>query len=168
RRYIVSVKTARESEVVNPPFISLVVLRKREVADLSVPLRVGEIDRLLDRRVPSAANNKESWILCPHTLNGSKKIEHKNDVAIHITNEVVPGDRLRLSKHVVEAIRPKFAALDMRFIPNAQLLRRLGRSFVVAEKNHLDIRMQQRPTFQGVPLNDADVPAERFCSSKER
>jgi hypothetical protein len=40
-------------------------------------------------------------------------------------------------------------------------------TFVVAKENNFNVRVKERPRMNGVALDDADVPAERFRGGED-
>jgi hypothetical protein len=58
-------------------------------------------------------------------------------------------------------------AFHERLMTQAQFQAYFSGAVIIAEQNHLDIRMQQLPALQGVPLNDSVVAMKRLRGSKE-
>jgi hypothetical protein len=53
-------------------------------------------------------------------------------------------------------------------VANLKLSCRVGRAFVVAKKNHLDVWMHKYPALQRISLGNTVVPRKRFGGREKR
>jgi hypothetical protein len=79
----------------------------------------------------------------------------------------VPRELISPVEYVVEVLRAILVAVDIGLVPNAHVPASLGRAFLVSKKNNLHIRVQKRPTLEGIPLGDRVVAHERLGSSEK-
>ena len=65
------------------------------------------------------------------------------------------GDFFGTVENVVEVLGAILVAADFGFVPNAKILTSLGGPILISEEDHLHVGMEQCPTLDCVPLNDA-------------
>src|SRR2546427_8768962 len=70
----------------------------------------------------------------------------------------MPGKPLRFAKKIADIFEPGFVPFHMRLMPQSKLGACLGGSFIVAEQNHVYIRVHERPALERVPLNHPLCP----------
>ncbi len=75
---------------------------------------------------------------------------------------------LGAGKEEIEALGAEFVALHKRLVTQAEFGADFGGAFVIAEKDDLDVRMEELPGLQGVALDDGGVIAERFRGGEKR
>src|SRR6266436_4225821 len=79
----------------------------------------------------------------------------------------MPRNLLGTCEHVIQALGTRFVSLHMRLMPQSELRTNLARSLVITEQDYLDVRMQNLPACQRVPLNHSVVALERLrCCEK--
>jgi hypothetical protein len=79
----------------------------------------------------------------------------------------MPRDFLDSIEGVVQVRRAELAALNIGFAPQAKLAANLGASLFRAEHDHLNVRVQQSPALERVPLGHVNVTLERFRDGKK-
>ena len=72
------------------------------------------------------------------------------------------GDGLGTAKHEIKPFGAELVALDVRLVPDLKFPGCLGSAVFVAKENYFGLRVQQRPAFQRIALNDSVVAAEGF------
>src|SRR5712664_425671 len=130
-------------------------------------IRRGEAQRFGDIGVPAAADHQKFAVHGAHALDGAAEILHQDDVAIDVTEQLMPRDGLGPGEKIVQALGAQLVARDVRLVAKSEFLRDFGGAFVVAKENDFDLGMKGFPGLQRVALNDADMGAEGFRGGEE-
>jgi len=72
------------------------------------------------------------------------------------------GNFVGTVENVVEVLGAIFIAADLGFVPNAEILTSLGGAILISKENHLHVWVQQRPTLEGIALDDAAMAMKWF------
>jgi hypothetical protein len=75
-------------------------------------------------------------------FDGAPEVPHEDDVAIDVTQQVVPRDGLGARKHIIQPFCALLVAFNMRLVPQSEFLRDFRRAFLITEKNYLDLGMK--------------------------
>src|SRR6266436_3606277 len=160
RRRILIVKAARKGEKVDPLRWALVIRFEGKTPHRRLPVRGVEVHRRSDIGVPTLTRHQESAAESGHALSRNAKIRKENDVAIDIAKEIVVREILRSVENRRKIFSAVLIALDAGNVANSEVAGGFGSALLVAEENHVGRGMNPLPTFDGITLNDADVPAK--------
>lgn len=156
-----------KDKIVDPLGGTLAVGLKSEVANRIFPAFALEIQRQLNIHVPPAAGEQEVLLDRRNRFDGMPKVPHEQDVAIHVTKNIVSGELLGLVKDAGQIIRSIPVFLNGRDVPDPQLAAGCSGALFVAEQDHFHIGMEVFPALQRIALNDGNVSNERLWRSEE-
>jgi hypothetical protein len=71
-----------------------------------------------------------------------RKIQHQDDVAIDVAQDLVLGDGLGAGKEIVHSLGAEFVALHERLVTQAELKACFGSARIIAKENHFDAGME--------------------------
>src|ERR1700676_1386429 len=162
------VKAAPKRKIVHAIVAPLPPTLARESRQLLVRIRRIEIPRFRNIRVPSPSHHQESSMHRSHFLKSFAKVRRQHDVAIAVTQNLVPRNLLRPQKHPIQPLAPEFIAFHPRLLPHNHFPWKFPRSFLITKQNHFHVRMQPFPTLNRIPLNDRAMSAKRLTRRKNR
>jgi hypothetical protein len=79
----------------------------------------------------------------------------------------VPRDLLRPREHRISERKLAIVALDLGLVTQPIFFTHFRRTQVIAENNHLYLRMQQLPALQGIALDHSIVAFERLSRGEK-
>ncbi len=105
--------------------------------------------------------------MCADAFDGAPEVLHEDNVAIDVTQQLVPRDGLRARKHIIQPFCAPVVALDVRFVAHSKFLRGFRGAFVIPEEDDFDLGVEACPGLNRVTLDDASVAAEGFRGGEE-
>jgi hypothetical protein len=101
-----------------------------------------------------------------HPLDRLHAVAHQDNIAVHVAEKVADAQLLRLCEQIAHERRPKRVSGDLWNVPHAQFRSDFRGAFIVPHEDDLACRAEQRPTTNGIPLNDSNMASKRFGSCK--
>ena len=160
-------KALAKGKIIDPLGGPLAVRAKSEITDLGGPIGAIEIQRLANIHIPAAAGHQKGIELASDTWQGRAEIVEQQDVAIHMAENFVPRECLRLIVNAGEILRAVTILAHLWHMADAQFAANFGSAGIVPEKNDFRIRMDALPTAQCVALDDVNVPREGLRCGEE-
>src|SRR5208282_4227085 len=162
------IKAAAKGEIVDVVIEALKALPPGALHDGFLPAGLGKIERQSDVHIPAPPDHQKGRAAGRKSRDGSQEIAGQNDVAIDVAEDVVARDLLGAAENGAQTLRAILPTLDRGFVAQTQFAADLRGARIVAEENHLHVRMQPLPAFQRIALDHRGVPGERFGGSEER
>jgi hypothetical protein len=120
-----------------------------------------------DIQVPALTSHEEWAVKRGPDPHGFHEITEEKDIRVHIADQVVCREGLGLFEKVADKGRAEGAAHGISPVPGPDFLASLPSAGLIPENQDLDLRNQVRPGAEGVHLDQAVMPPERFgCGEK--
>jgi hypothetical protein len=156
-----------EQEIINPPFVSLLICHDGHGPDFLLPSRIRKIKRLSDVRIPTPANHEYVLGRLANASEGLREIKRQDDVAVGVAKRFMGGDLMSSIKHGIHVGKTGGIPRDFGFVAKTEFAADLARALVVAKQNDFNIRVQKLPAFQCIALDDRGMSAEGLGRSEE-
>ncbi len=164
RRHLSIEEIAGKTKIVHPTRTVLFAFEQGQGSQLPGPIRLAEVPRFGDVRIPTPADHQKRTVGPRHQLEPFKEIARQHDIAVGITEIFMAGHVAGPVEQVVQVLSAVLIPADLGLVPDAEVPARLRSAFLVSKEDYFRVRMEKCPALEGVPLNDIAVANEGLWS----